>query len=291
MLGAVPQPTPKTLDAFARRILHAGDLATKLAPPPTAGLADVDPGSEAPPERPAREAGLELGAGAERLPRPEALADPEARAQCLARFAHHELMAVELFAWALLRWPTLPRALRASWLHVLVQEQTHCGLYLERLAAHGRSLADYAPHSGYFWRQLPAIDASPAGPRAFLAAMGLTLEQANLDFTLTYRDGFRRAGDVASAEVCQRVHDDEIGHVRSAAQWLTRLDTAACGEERELAAAYDSAVPFPLSAARAKGRRFDAAARRRAGLDDAFIEGVRRARSRQQERPEAGPAR
>jgi hypothetical protein len=45
-------------------------------------------------------------------------------------------------------------------------------------------------------------------------------------------------------------------------------------------AAYEAAVPFPLGAARAKGRRFDAGARRRAGLGEDFIEHVRRARSR-----------
>ena len=54
---------------------------------------------------PARDPGLEMRSGVEALPRPGALTSPQARAVCLARFAHHELMAVELFAWALLRWP------------------------------------------------------------------------------------------------------------------------------------------------------------------------------------------
>ena len=57
-----------------------------------------------------------------------------ARAECLARFAHHELMAVELFAWALLRWPMMPSPMRAGFVGVLAQEQVHCRLYLERLA-------------------------------------------------------------------------------------------------------------------------------------------------------------
>jgi hypothetical protein len=47
-------------------------------------------------------------------------------------------------------------------------------------------------------------------------------------------------------------------------------------------ARYQACVPYPLGAARAKGRRFDAAARRRAGLDDSFIEAVRTARSSQE---------
>jgi uncharacterized ferritin-like protein (DUF455 family) len=272
---------------WTRSLLLQGDLDAKLAPPSPQvrqSLREVEGERPVHVDRPVRAPGLALAEGRERLPRPRALGDPRARAVCLARFAHHELMAVELFAWALLRWPDAPSALRAEWLQILTDEQRHCRLYLERLGAHGFALTDFAPHSGYFWRQAPAIAASPHGIRAFLAAMGLTLEQANLDFTLLYRDGFRTAGDEASARVCQRVHDDEVRHVRSAARWLPRLDRDAPGSPPSLARAYARAVPFPLSAARAKGRRFDIEARRRAGLDGAFIETVRRA---QKARPPA----
>jgi uncharacterized ferritin-like protein (DUF455 family) len=155
-------------------------------------------------------------------------------------------MAAELFAWALLRWPDLPVALRRSWLGTLGDEQRHCALYRERLLALGSDLHEH-DLSDYFWKHAPAIAASPDGPRAFLAAMGLTLEQANLDFTLVYRDGFRAAGDADSAAVCQQVHDDEIGHVRLAATWLERLGEPGQSEIDR----YASVVPFPLSAARA----------------------------------------
>ena len=97
------------------------------------------------------------------------------------------------------------------------------------------------------------------GPQAFLCAMGLTLEQANLDFSLVYRDAFRAAGDEESARACERVHEDEIRHVALASRWLRALSP-----EEEEVDRYLAAVPFPLSAARAKARRFDAAARRRA---------------------------
>jgi uncharacterized ferritin-like protein (DUF455 family) len=201
----------------------------------------------------------------------------DARALCLARFAHHELMAVELFAWALLRWPEAPAGLRAAWLGALAEEQDHCRLYLGRLGALGARFTDY-DHSDYFWRQVPNIAASPAGPRAFLAGLGLTLEQANLDFTLIYRDAFRAVGDEETAAVCQRVHDEETGHVGLAYRWLLSLDDRG----RSACEAYRAAVPFPLSAARAKARRFDAESRRRAGLDSEFIAFVRQARSSQE---------
>jgi len=259
-------PPAADLRSFCRRVLEAGDLAHKLAPPVDGegrALPDDEPGAALDIRTPARDPQLALVTGAARLPRPGELSDPDARAVCLARFAHHELMAVELFAWALLRWPELPAALRRALATVLAEEQSHCKLYLDRLVAHGSQLGDHAL-SGYFWRHAPAMAASPHGPSAFLAGMG--------------------AGDEQSAQVCERVHAEEIGHVALAARWLPRLAPAPPGDDDELVARYEACVPFPLAAARAKGRRFDAAARRRAGLSEAFIEHVRRARSSSERR-------
>jgi len=284
-----PELEQVTVREFCRRILESGDLEAKLAPAigPSGEILPDEPAG--PPlcfDRPARDPELEMHAGAESLPRPGELVSPEARARCLARFANHELMAVEFFAWALLRWPDLPTELRSGFFSVLAEEQLHCRLYLGRLRALGSALSDHQL-SDYFWKHAPAIAASPHGPRAFLCAMGLTFEQANLDFTLTYRDGFRNAGDEASAEICQRIHDDEIGHVRMAARWLRALAPEGLDEIE----AYQEAVPYPLAAARAKGRRFDEAARRRAGLSGEFIAFVRGARSSQERCPGQGSRR
>jgi len=276
---------PETIQDHCRAILEAPGLEAKLAPPP-AGLRDDPRAAPLRLDRPARAGELALARGAPPLPRPAALAAREARAACLARFAHHELMAVELFAWAIVRWPELPAALRRGWLGILADEQRHCRLYLARLETHGSALSDH-PCSGYFWRQADAIAAAPSGPAAFLAAMGLTLEQANLDFALLYRDAFRAGGDETSARVCQTVHDDEIAHVAFAREWLLRLVPEAASDLD----AYTRHVPFPLEPARAKGRRFDAEGRRRAGLSDALIEAVRGARSSQEARPKRLAAR
>ena len=108
--------------------------------------------------------------------------------------------------------------------------------------------------------------------------MGLTLEQANLDFTARYARAFEAAGDPETAAVCRRVHDDEIGHVRVAVRWLQKLGPPG----QDPLEGYRQCVPFPLGPARAKGRAFDADARRRAGLGDDFIEYVRQARSPQE---------
>jgi uncharacterized ferritin-like protein (DUF455 family) len=213
--------------------------------------------------------------GADKLPRLGELSSSDARAATLSRFAHHELMATELFAWALLKFPNAPAALRRGFVAALVEEQAHLRLYLDRLAAHGIAFGD-VPLSGYFWKLVPAIRAAASPLAAFLCAQGLTLEQANLDFTILYRDAFRAAGDLDSAAVLQRVHDDEIAHVRLARAWLVR-DAGDADADADLQR-YREHVPFPLSAARAKGRRFEAGARRRAGLSEPFIAHVRDAR-------------
>jgi uncharacterized ferritin-like protein (DUF455 family) len=271
--------SPQSVREFCRRILSRGDLEAKLAPPDRFSdepLPDT-PGPAIFFDRPNRDPGLRMSGGADRLPRPGQLREAPQRIRCLARFAHHELMAVEYFAWALLRWPELPKPLRRAWLAALVDEQRHCRLYLERLESHGARF-DTDDHSDYFWRQAPAIAASRFGARAFLAAMGLTLEQANLDFTLIYRDAFAQAGDAESAAVCQIIHDDEIAHVALAAGWLERLDCVSSDAARSDLDRYLECVPFPLGPARAKGRRFEAEPRRRAGLSDELIEHVRQAR-------------
>lgn len=264
------------LRAWCLSLLECGDLATKLSAPtaPDGALRADDLGGE--PlfvASPARDPEIALSAGSESLPKLSALADPQARALCLERFAHHELQAVELFAWALLAYPELPPQARRGMVGAIVDEQRHCRLYLERLEAHGRRFGEGAL-SDYFWKHVPEIRASEAGPRAFLSAMGLTFEQANLDFTLVYRDAFRQAGDEETAQVLELVHREEVGHVRLAVDWLRKLD----GEAQSLTEAYERSVPFPLCAARAKGRRFDVASRERAGLDADFIEHVRGAK-------------
>jgi uncharacterized ferritin-like protein (DUF455 family) len=274
-----------SLRAHCLAILESGELEAKLAPPfggDGALLPDTDRGQARHVARPARAPELEMRGGAARLPRPNELATPRARATCLRRFAHHELMAVELFAWALVRWPELAPELRRELALALADEQRHCRMYLERLRAQGEDFGD-EPLSDYFWKHVPAIHVHPRGPLAFLAAMGLTLEQANLDFTLLYADGFRAAGDEASARVSEAVHRDEQRHVALAAKWLARL--APRGESE--VETYVASVPFPLEASRAKARSFDAEARRAAGLGDALIEHVRSARATQESRPRA----
>lgn len=285
----------QTAQDFCQALLSRGDLASKLMSPrtpdgkllPVDHAADLSEGDTAAPhggahagphstgtiDLPARDAELTMrppGAPEDgKLPTLGSLHGRDARIACLRRFAHHELQAIELFAWALLAFPALPVPLRRGFLLVLEEEQLHLRLYLDRLAAHGAGMTatDGGGLSDYLWRHVAAIRAAADPLLAFLSAVGLTFEQANLDFAGLYRDAFHAAGDPESAAVLDRVHRDEIRHVRLAIRWLHRLKHPG---ESDLAA-YLRTVPFPLSPARAKGRRFDLAARRQAGLSDDFI--------------------
>jgi uncharacterized ferritin-like protein (DUF455 family) len=187
--------------------------------------------------------------------------DPSQRGRILHALANHELQAIELFAWALLAFPDAPRGFRAGLVGILADEQRHLRLYQARLAAHGLGFGDL-PVTAHFWNRLPA----PPTPLRFVCTMGLTFENANLDFAGAYAAAARAAGDDETAAALDVVHVDEIGHVRFAWEWMRRLSGGADPWQTYLAS-----VEPPLGPARARGRELDVEARRRAGLSDDFV--------------------
>ncbi|MCA9676269.1 MAG: DUF455 family protein [Kofleriaceae bacterium] len=247
--------------AYARALLDAETLEGKLAPPP-AGLELDDDG---PPElvaAPRRPASLQITHHRKvSVPPIQGMRDPAQRARIIHALANHELQAVELFAWAVLAFPDAPRPFRAGLIGIIADEQRHFALYAARLAAHGVGFGDH-PVTGHFWNRLP----SPPSPLRFLCAMGLTFEQANLDFAGEYARAAREVGDDATAEVLDQVHADEIGHVRFAWRWVETLAPDADPWDT-----YRAHVEFPLGPARARGRDLDVEARRAAGISDDFI--------------------
>ncbi len=278
-----------TLRQYCSGILGSGDLESKLTPPvgrDGQALDDTHPGDPVYISHPRRDHGITMNSGVSHLPKPSSISSPAIAARCLAGLAHHELSASEIYAWALLRWPDLPSELRSGFAQALADEQEHCRRYLARMHELGVDFTSFR-HANQFWRYLPAIEASPHGPRAFLAVVGLTLEQANLDRTLSYRDAFLAAGDEASAKVLQAVHDDAVNHVGLAASWIRRLGPPGA----DTIEAYCEAVPYPLSATKARGKHFDVTGRRRAGLEESFIDYVRKSqRARRSARKTNGVA-
>src|SRR4029079_15389035 len=105
------------------------------------------------------------------------------------------------------------------------------------------------PVTGHFWNKLDRL----ATPLGFVCAMGLTFENANLDFAGEYAAAARACGDDATSAVLDRVHADEIGHVRFGWTWLGKL-----GGEVDPWATYCGALELPLGPHRARGATFDA---------------------------------
>ena len=253
-----------SIRAYARGIVSGTTLAAKLEPPTAElELTDREPALRlAAPGRP-RELAIASSRDV-RVPPIAGMRDPAQRARILNALANHELQAIELFAWALLAFPDAPTAFRRGLVAVLADEQRHLDLYRGRLAALGHAFGDF-PVTGHFWNKLDHL----ATPLAFVCAMGLTFENANLDFAGDYARAARACGDAATAAALDQVHVDEIRHVHFAYVWLRRL-----AGERDPWQAYLEQVRPPLGPARARGAVFDRDARVRAGLDDAFIDAL-----------------
>ncbi len=246
---------------FALSALGAETLSAKLAP--AAGeLTDEHPGPAYRAARPGRPPDLRIRPGREvRVPKIGGMDDPVQRARILHALANHELQAVELFAWALLAFPEAPPGFRRGLLGILGDEQRHTRMYVARLEALGARFGQY-PVSGYFWSKTAAI----ASPLDFVCAMSLTFENANLDHTVDYAEAARRAGDARTAAVIERVHSDEIEHVRFGWRWLQ-----AWKGDASAWTAYARHLTWPLRPAKARGRSFHRRGREAAGLDDEFI--------------------
>ena len=254
--------TIPTYRSYALDLLAATTLEGKLAPPP-AGIRDLEPGPPLRVDAPARPPGLEIVAGRlAKVPPLEGMADPRQRRRILHALANHELQAAELFAWALLAFPDAPRDFRDGCLAILAEEQQHLRMYIGRTEALGIRFGD-EPVSGHFWRNVGRIRT----PLQFVCTMGLTFESANLDFALEHAAAARGAGDEATAAVLERVHREEIRHVRFAWDRLVAWKDAAATPWD----AYCANVPAPLGPSRGRSATFDEACRRAAGMDDAFV--------------------
>ncbi len=246
----------------AARIVTTKSLAEKLAPLPP-DLTDHDPGRLPAPAAPGRPPELPIVPGKRaKVPALAGMGDPVQRGRILHALANHELQAAELFAWALLAYPDAPPAFRRGLLAILDDEQRHTRMYIARTEALGIRFGDF-PVSGYFWNKAREL----TSPLRFICAMSLTFENANLDHTLDLAAAARKAGDEKTAKVIDRVHRDEIEHVRFGWTWLQIFRPP----EESSWQTYRENLTWPLRPAKAKGRIFHSSGRAAAGLDADFI--------------------
>lgn len=254
------------LRAFAERVLFATTLEEKLqAPGP---VTDQQPGpalaAPAAPGRPRELRFKERGSGAGEFPGLHRLDRADERGRILHFFANHELLATELMALVLLRFPDAPAAFRRGVLRTLEEEQQHTRWYLDRMRDCGIGFGEL-PVSGYFWRAVSGM----GSPLDYVAGLSLTFEQANLDFARQFAGGFAAAGDAATAALLDRIYRDEIAHVAYGLKWFRRWKQPGRGDWE----AYCAQLKFPLTPQRAKGvgGPFNVEGRRAAGLEPAFI--------------------
>lgn len=251
--------------SYAERILFSDRLDDKLL---SASLITLDTPHAALTGtilQPGRPAALAFAQKAQRRPFPTAkqLEEEEGRGIVLHFFANHELLAIEIMALALLRFPDAPASFRQGLIQTITEEQGHFRAYKERMHELSVKIGD-VPVNGFFWDCLKNMQ----NPLDFVLGMSLTFEQANLDFAQYYRQAFAHLGDQITAQILDKVYEDEIGHVKHGALWLNRWK----GPEESEWQAYSTRLSLPLSPARAKGPIFDREARRRANLTEEFLD-------------------
>lgn len=259
-----------TVHSYAESILLANTLDGKLAPPPP-GLV-LDPprkGSYRTPTLPGRPRELmprRAGDSRTKIPSAGQLADEEHRSTLLHFFCNHELIAVELMALALLKFPDAPDAFRRGLLHTLQEEQEHTRLYRDRMAQTGTCFGDHSL-SRMIWDLVAPMDS----PLEYVSRLSLTFEQSNLDFAKHYSQAFAQVGDQESSDLLAQIYHDEIAHVGHGLKWLRRFKQ----QQESDWDAWHNSLALPLSPIRAKAPEgeiaFNEEGRRKAGLGDDFI--------------------
>lgn len=250
----------------AERVLFAGTLEEKLQLPPVDVSDDLSGPAILTPDGPGRPDELrivEKGVRAD-FPGINKLDDDRERGRMLHFLANHELLAAELMALVLLKFPDAPKEYRAGVYEAMREEQMHTLMYLRRMKECGVQFGEL-PLNNYFWRLIAPMET----PMDFVTRLNLTFEQANLDFSKHYAGLFRQAGDTATAGVLEKIYQDEIGHVGHGVKWFRKWKD----KEDNDWDAFNKALVFPFSASKAKGiAPFNAEGRRLAGIDDHFIE-------------------
>ncbi|MCB1156184.1 MAG: DUF455 family protein [Leptospiraceae bacterium] len=251
----------KTINEYCLHLLSSPSLKEKLLP---AGEELLDIKSNVVvPEKPGREKKLSFSDKKMKIPRLEHLKQADLRAITLHHFANHELMAIELFAYALLKFQDIPELNRREMLKTIADEQKHLKLYLQRIEELGMQFGDRELNY-IFWKYTPKMQTK----EKFAAIMSLSFEGANLDYSLLYKETFLQYGDPESASIMDVIYKDELKHVRRGLKIIKK-------EKPEDISDWDyylSLLDYPFTPRRAKGYVFIPETRKKAGFSEDFIE-------------------
>ncbi|MDB4409183.1 DUF455 family protein, partial [Akkermansiaceae bacterium] len=135
------------------------------------------------------------------FPSADQLENEEHRATLLHFFANHELLAIELMALALLKFPDAPDSFRRGVFHTLKEEQNHTKWYVQRMKECGIEFGDM-PVSPMIWEHIADMES----PLDYVSRLSLTFEQANLDYAHYYSKVLHDIGDTKSAKILHTVY-------------------------------------------------------------------------------------
>ena len=181
---------------------------------------------------------------------------PEGRAMLVHSLAHIEFNAVNLSLDALWRFPAMPPEYYADWLRVAKEEAIHFSMLAAHLEVLGYAYGDFAAHAS-LWEM---VEKTTGDVLARMALVPRTLEARGLDAIPPLRAKVAQAGDMAFANILERILQDEIGHVEIGNRWYGYLCQQRGLEPRatyaELATFYRAPVlkgPFNMAARRQAG--------------------------------------
>ena len=250
-----------TINEYCKFILLSSTLENKLLPPPE-DLVDIKDLEIKIPNTPTRELKIAISEKKSKIPRLEHLHLPINRGIALHHFANHELMATEIFAWALLKFQNIPDKSRQDLFNSLQEEQNHLKLYLERMQELGIEFGE-RPVNGIFWKYIPLMPSF----EKFSAIMSLSFEGANLDYATIYKKTFEQYEDEKTAEIMEIVFLDELKHVKRGLKVLQRRENQSISEWDY----FLSLLDHPFTPRRAKGYFYIPDTRRKVGFTEEFI--------------------
>lgn len=253
------------LNEFAQQLIFSKNLEDKLYYP-----SQIDLESKVTPLKekfdPGRSDKIAFSKERAKFPSLKGIEKTDKRAQILHYFANHELLAIEIMALILLKFPQMPDGLKKSLLQSIKEEQQHFGFYCKRMKDWGVEFGDFS-RNNFFWRLMQSLESIDK----MISHLSLSFEQANLDFSLYYQSIFHQIGDIKTAEYLGQVYQDEIKHVKIGLYWFNQFRP----NKKSLWIEYLQSLEFPMSPMRAKGKIFSIAARQEVGFDQEYIQNLK----------------
>ena len=257
------------VNQHAERVLFSENLDEKLRlSSETVEFAFQQPRFGRNPPEPGRPDSLQLTVSPDSaradFPSRPSLVNDRSRGILLHFFANHELLAAELMALALLKFPDAPEKFRRGLFATMREEQKHTLWHLGRMKECGVALGEF-PVNRFFWDAVSTMET----PFDYVSRLSLTFEQANLDYARHFAALLNEAGDARTARILEKIYQDEISHVNYGLHWFRKWKDKKLSDWE----AYCGALTFPLSPSRAKGNRtnFNRAGRLESGLDEDFV--------------------